>query len=319
VGEDAELRTSPGLRVGVVPTFPYTSAMKTDLNTPIPGNTQDKLSPAPYTQRYFDAGGVKLHYLDYGTEGLPPMLCVHGGGAHAHWYDYIAPGFTSDYHVRAIDLQGHGDSDWVDPPAYTYVDFAANVDAMVRQLDLRDFVLVGHSMGGAVSLVYAANHPGRVKALIIVDTTVNLSPERIAAMRDVGSRTGRRYDTQEEMVAKFRLRPGSSNAAPAVLRHIAVLSGRQQADGSWSHKFDRNVYGTREVNDLRPNWDRIKIPLLLVKGAQSERISPAVFQDVKSRCPQAELVEVSASDHHVTLDNPREFIAKVKPFLTRMR
>jgi pimeloyl-ACP methyl ester carboxylesterase len=73
------------------------------------------------------------------------------------------------------------------------------------------------------------------------------------------------------------------------------------------------------VNDLRPNWDRIKIPLLLVKGAQSERISPAVFEDVKSRCPQAELVEVPASDHHVTLDNPREFIAKVKPFLTRMR
>jgi len=69
------------------------------------------------------------------------------------------------------------------------------------------------------------------------------------------------------------------------------------------------------VNDLRPYWNVIKVPLLLVKGASSDRISASVFQDVKSRCPQAELVEVSASDHHVTLDNPREFIAKVKPFL----
>jgi len=186
---------------------------------------------------------------------------------------------------------------------------------MVRQLDLRDFVLVGHSMGGAVSLVYAAKYPERVKTLIIVDTTVNLSPERIAAMRDVGTRTGRKYDTQGEMIAKCRLRPGSSNAAPEVLRHIALNSGREQPDGSWSHKFDRNVYGTREVNDLRPYWNVIKVPLLLVKGASSDRISASVFQDVKSRCPQAELVEVSASDHHVTLDNPREFIAKVKPFL----
>jgi len=155
--------------------------MKTDVNTQTTGDTMEKLEPAPYTQRYVDAAGVRLHYLDYGTEGLPPMLCVHGGGAHAHWYDYIAPGFTPDYHVRAIDLQGHGDSDWVDPPAYTYDDFALNVDAMVRQLDLRDFVLVGHSMGGAVSLVYAAKYPERVKTLIIVDTTVNLSPEIAAA------------------------------------------------------------------------------------------------------------------------------------------
>lgn len=277
------------------------------------------LAPASYTHGHVEAGGLKLHYLDYGTAGLPPMLCVHGGAAHAHWYDYVAPGFTSDYHVRSIDLRGHGDSEWIDPPAYLYKDYAADLDEAARRLDLRDFVLIGHSMGGTVSLLYAATYPGRVKALVVVDSTVNLSPDRIAALRDVGSRSGRSYASNEELVAKYRLRPGDSLATPDVVRHIASHSARQQPDGTWQHKFDRNVYATREVSDMRPNWDRMRIPVLLVKAGMSDRLGAPVFADVKNRCPQAELVEVSNSHHHVTLDNPREFIEKVRPFLARHR
>jgi pimeloyl-ACP methyl ester carboxylesterase len=275
------------------------------------------LAPASYTHGHVEAGGLKLHYLDYGTAGRPPMLCVHGGAAHAHWYDYVAPGFTSDYHVRSIDLRGHGDSEWIDPPAYLYKDYAADLDEAARRLDLRDFVLIGHSMGGTVSLLYAATYPGRVKALVVVDSTVNLSPDRIAALRDVGSRSGRSYPSKEELVAKYRLRPGDSLATPEVVRHIASHSARQQSDGTWQHKFDRNVYATREVSDVRPNWDRLRIPVLLVKAEMSDRLGASVFADVKSRCPQAELVEVSKSHHHVTLDNPLEFIEKVRSFLAR--
>jgi pimeloyl-ACP methyl ester carboxylesterase len=275
------------------------------------------LAPASYTHGHVEAGGLKLHYLDYGTAGRPPMLCVHGGAAHAHWYDYVAPGFTSDYHVRSIDLRGHGDSEWIDPPAYLYKDYAADLDEAARRLDLRDFVLIGHSMGGTVSLLYAATYPGRVKALVVVDSTVNLSPDRIAALRDVGSRSGRSYPSKEELVAKYRLRPGDSLATPEVVRHIASHSARQQSDGTWQHKFDRNVYATREVTDVRPNWDRLRIPVLLVKAEMSDRLGAPVFADVKSRCPQAELVEVSKSHHHVTLDNPLEFIEKVRSFLAR--
>jgi pimeloyl-ACP methyl ester carboxylesterase len=277
------------------------------------------LEPAPYTRGDVEAGGVKLNYLDYGTAGLPPMLCVHGGAAHAHWYDYVAPGFTSDYHVRSIDLRGHGDSAWIDPPAYLYKDYAADLDEAARKLDLRDFVLMGHSMGGTVSLLYAATYPGRVKALVVIDSTVNLSPDRIAALRDVGSRSGRSYATKEDLVSKYRLRPGDSLATPEVVRHIASHSAREQQDGTWQHKFDRSVYATREVSDMRPNWERLRIPVLLVKGELSDRLGAPVFEDIRSRCPHAELVEVSRSHHHVTLDNPREFIEKVNPFLARHR
>ncbi len=296
----------------------YTSRMDTQARTQGSDAATQALEPASYTEGNVEAGGLQLHYLDYGTSGRPHMLCVHGGAAHAHWYDYVAPGFTADYHVRSIDLRGHGDSEWIDPPAYMYTDYAADLEEAAKKLDLRDFVLIGHSMGGAVSLLYAATYPGRVKALVVVDSTVNLSPDRIAALRDVGSRSGRSYATKDELVGKYRLRPGDSLATPDVVRHIASRSAKEQSDGTWRHKFDRNVYATREVNDVRPHWNRLRVPVLLVKGQLSDRLSAAVFEDIKSRCPQAELVEVSRSGHHITLDNPGEFIDKVKPFLARL-
>ena len=116
----------------------------------------------PATSRHVQAAGLRLHYLDYGKDGGRPMLCVHGGAAHAHWFDFVAHGFNGTHHVRAIDLRGHGDSEWAPHPDYSYERFAADLDEAVRTLDLHDFTLVGHSMGGMISLLYAATYPGRV-------------------------------------------------------------------------------------------------------------------------------------------------------------
>ena len=280
----------------------------------------NKLAPAAAVSRHVEANGLRLHYLDYGGPAdRPVMLCVHGGAANGHWYDYVAPSFVADYRVLAIDLRGHGDSQWTDPPAYAYEDYASDLSQVVERLDLRDFVLVGHSMGGAVSLTYAANYPGRVSKLVIVDTSIRLAAERIAKLRDVGSRPGTRYATREDLVSKYRLRPGNALAPLEVQRHIAAHSARRTDDGAWIYKFDRNVYAIREIMDGLPLWGRIRIPALLVKGDRSERISPEIYADVKARCPQAERVEVAESDHHVTLDNPAGFVQAVKPFLARHR
>ena len=120
------------------------------------------LRPAAYADRFVEAGGLKFHYQDFGTghetEGRPVMLCMHGGAAHGHWFDFVAAGFTPDYHVLALDQRGHGDSAWAETAAYSYHDYAADIDKVAAKLDLRDFVLVGHSMGGMVSLVYAASY-----------------------------------------------------------------------------------------------------------------------------------------------------------------
>ena len=202
-------------------------------------------------------------------------------------------------------------------PDYAYERFAADLNEVVEKLDLRDFVLIGHSMGGTIALTYAAAYPGRAAKLVVVDSTVHMNAERVAALREVGARQGSTYATRDEFIARFRLRPAATVAAPEVMRHVARNSSRQQADGGWRHKFDRSVYATRETVDGLPYWNRIRIPALLVKGALSERITPQVFAAVTSRCPQVELTEVPASNHHVTLDNPAGFVHAVKAFLEK--
>ena len=281
-------------------------------------NSATQLEPAPSTSRFVEASGLELNYLDYGTEGLPPMLCIHGGAAHGHWFDFVAPGFTAHYHVRALDLRGHGDSDWPQPRAYSFETYAKDLAEVVERLDLRDFVLIGHSMGGMVSLHYAALYPGRVGKLVVVDTRMHMRPERVTAMRETGARPPKSYATQAELVARYRLEPaGTQMAAPEVIRHMALHSGRQQPDGTWRHKFDRSVYANFERVDGVPLWEKVRIPALLVRGEKSTRLGAEEFAAIRARAPLAQLAEVPASDHHIPLDNPAGFVDAVKAFLDR--
>lgn len=273
------------------------------------------LQPGSGTSGHVEAGGLRLHYLDYGRAGQTPMLCVHGGAAHAHWFDFVAPGFSAAHHVRALDLRGHGDSEWAVPPDYTYERYAADLAEAVERLGLRDFVLIGHSMGGLVSLLYAATYPGRVARLVVVDSMMQMGEDRIAAMRAVGERRGTSYATREEFAARFRLRPPGTTATPDTILHIARHCCREDGEGRWRHKFDRDVYARRESLDGMPLWERIRVPALLVKGALSPRITPQIHAAVRERCPQIGLAEVAVSDHHVTLDNPAGFIQAVNAFL----
>jgi pimeloyl-ACP methyl ester carboxylesterase len=212
-----------------------------------PANSLAPVKPAPYTDRYVEVAGLKLHLLDYGTAGKPQMLCMHGSAAHAHWFDFVAPGLTNDYHVLAPDQRGHGDSEWdrSAEPEYNYDRYAADMHELTKKLDLRDFILVGHSMGGLVSIVYAATYPGRAKAFIMIDSSVNMPAERVAAMNEIGSREGSSYANENEFVSKFKVRPAGSSATPEIVRHLARHSGRQFEDGRWRSKVDRNVYARR--------------------------------------------------------------------------
>lgn len=287
-----------------------TSASSPDLQ-PAPA----AFRPAPFENRFIEANGVRLHYLDYGTAGLTPMLCLHGGAVNAHWFDFVAAGFTANYHVRALDQRGHGDSARAQPPDYSYERYAADVAEVVKKLDPRDFVLVGHSMGGLVSLVYAATYPGRVKKIVVIDSTLVARPDRVSVLHQIGGREGKSYATQRDFVDNFRVRPAGTTAAPEILRYLAERSGRQEPDGLWRHKFDRNVYSKRVLLDIPPHWNRIGVPVLLVKGGRSDRITPAIVADAKSRCPQVDLIEVPGADHHVTLDNPGGFVDAVNAWL----
>ena len=279
--------------------------------------THPNVKFAASTSHFADTNGVKLHYLDYGTAGRRPMLCIHGGAAHAHWFDFVAPGLTPDHHVFSMDLRGHGDSAWADPHTYAWQNFAKDVNALAEKLDLRDYVLIGHSMGGMVSLVHAAMHPGRIGALVIVDSVMLMPTERVERMRAFGEKPVKPYAKQEELIARYRLEGGEKPmAAPEVLQRMAQFSGRQNADGTWRHKADRGVYANFTQIAGVPLWEKIKVPALVIRGGEhSPRFTPEVMADIHARAPQVQVAEVTASDHHVTLDNPQGFVDVVRKFL----
>lgn len=274
------------------------------------------LNAASSTSHFVEANSVRLHYLDYGTAGQRPMLCVHGGAAHAHWFDYVAPGLMPDHQVYALDLRGHGDSARSEPHSYSFKVFAEDINAFLEKLDLRDVVLVGHSMGGMISLVHAATHPGRIARLVIVDSIMLMPMDRVLKMQAFGAKPTKGYATQAELMARYRLEPAESQmAAPEVIQRMALYSGRQEPDGRWQHKADRSVYAKFQQLDGMPLWDKVKVPTLVIKGEHSTRFSPAVMVEIRAKAPQVQMAEVTASDHHITLDNPQGFVEVVQKFL----
>lgn len=71
------------------------------------------------TSKFIDLNGLKLHYLDHGSDGRPHLLLLHGLNGNAHAFDLVAPNLTASHHVLALDLRGHGDSQWGPPDGYT--------------------------------------------------------------------------------------------------------------------------------------------------------------------------------------------------------
>ena len=274
------------------------------------------VEPATGTSHFIEANGVRLHYLDYGTAGRRPMLCVHGGSAHAHWYDFVAPGFTADHHVLSLDLRGHGDSAWAERHSYSWQTYAADIHALAEKLDLRDYVLIGHSMGGMVSLLSAATYPGRIGAFIIVDSIMLMPMDRVVRMNEFGAKPARTYESQEELIARYRLEPADSQmAAPAVIQRMALHAGMRDADGRWRHKADRRVYANFQQIPGIPLWEKVKMPALVIRGERSTRFTPEVLAEVRALAPQVRMAEVPASDHHIMLDNPQGFVSAVRTFL----
>src|SRR6202021_1506878 len=103
-----------------------------------------------YTDRFLVVNGLRLHYLDWGSADKPPFIMLHGISRVAHQFDHIAPYFTANYHVIAIDMRGHGDSAWSPEGAYVVEDYVKDLEPFGDTLHLRGLPLLGNSTGGRV-------------------------------------------------------------------------------------------------------------------------------------------------------------------------
>ena len=133
-------------------------------------------------RRSFSVNGLALNALEWGEPGRPALCFLHGGSAHAHWFDGVAPAFADRYHVVSLDQRGHGASDWSPAAAYATPDFAGDLLGVADALGWERLTLAGHSMGGHNAMAFAAWHPERLSALVIIDSRPSLPGDRLDRM-----------------------------------------------------------------------------------------------------------------------------------------
>ena len=182
-----------------------------------------------------------IRYLEWGKRGRPGLVLVHGGAAHAHWWSFLAPLLADQYHVVAPHLSGHGDSGR--RSAYPRETWAKEVLTVAQAAEFpAPPVLIGHSLGGFVSIVAASIYGDQLAGAIIVDSPVRKpDPESEEGSRGRMFRRPKTYASFEEAMDHFVLVPPQPCDNDFILRHVATHSLRRSDDG-WTWKFDAKVF-----------------------------------------------------------------------------
>ena len=118
--------------------------------------------PGPTSHSYFSQR-LRLHYVDWGNTDAPPLLLVHGGRDHCRNWDWVAEVLRDDWHIIAPDLRGHGDSQWMIGGSYGLSDYVYDIAQLIHQTKHQPITIIGHSLGGAISLQFTALFPDMVQ------------------------------------------------------------------------------------------------------------------------------------------------------------
>lgn len=260
-------------------------------------------------------GGFRLHYAAWGARAAPPLLLLHGGAANSHWWDWLAPELARSSRVLALDFPGHGGSAHPRPPHYRMQDFVAAVEGFAERLGLYSLNLVGHSMGGKVGMLVAAQHPRRVRSLVIVDATPDVSAYGLTEMRRIGGRPQRLFPSPQAAARAFRLIPPETVAPLTRLRALAMRSTRHRGRGRWSIGPDREFFSLVVPRVTWPVLPRIACPTLIVRAARSSILSRKTVEAMRRAIPRATVHEIPDTCHHLLLEQPTQVARVIRNFL----
>ena len=269
--------------------------------------------------RWVRANGMNFHLLEWGDPGKPGVLMLHGASQQAHSWDFISLGLSSEYHVLVLDQRGHGDSDWAPEGDYSIEAAQGDLDGIVDALGLSDFNLMGHSMGGRNSFVWASRHPGMLRSLTIVDTgpeTVPRGSDRIRRFRELPDN----LDTFEEFADRVQEYTGRSREQVLGALKYSI---RQGADGKWTWKYDKVMRQSgRTESYWTPEqlWDcvkRIDCPTLVTRGDRSDIFAAETMDRMCEDIADCTCVTIANAGHLVQGDNPVDFLAAARAHLAR--
>lgn len=264
--------------------------------------------------RLAEADGFRLQLYEWGVPGHPPALLLHSLAAHSHWWDWSAPLLADRFHVAALDLRGHGGSQWADPPAYRFTDYVADIVAVLDDLGWRSPLVIGHSMGGYLGAYLASLHPERVGALVIADILTGWSEEQERRARQQAEQPGPEFSSPAEAGARFRLAPPETKAPQEWLRHLGEVGVKERRPGVWEYAFDRQVFLHPRPNPW-PFLPNVVCPTLVMRGSESPVMDREAWQRVTLAARRGQFAELKNAFHHLILDDPPGFLARVEKWL----
>ena len=291
-----------------------------------------KPTAGPASRSYF-SHRLRLHYVDWGNQGAPPLLLIHGGRDHCRNWDWVAEALRDDYHIIAPDLRGHGDSQWVIGTGYGMIDYVYDIAQLVHQKQETPVTIIGHSLGGSISLMYSGIYPENVARVISIEglgPSPNMIQERSGRMahqrmrgwirqaRGLAGRTPRRYVSIDEAVQ--RMQTANPHLTPDQALHLTTHGIIQNEDSTYSWKFDNYVRSSSpysfNAEEARSLWGRIECPTLLVRGLESWASDPAADGRLAAFV-DARVVDIENAGHWVHHDQLDVFLTIVKDFLAQ--
>jgi pimeloyl-ACP methyl ester carboxylesterase len=266
----------------------------------------------PVDEGAVEIRGASIAYRAWGEAGAPGVVLVHGGAAHGRWWDHVGPLLVEGARrIVAIDLSGHGDSGHRD--SYDFGTWAAETLAVAESAGIGGPpTVIGHSMGGFVTLQAAITSGDRIAGAIVVDSPLReLTPEEVAARAGIAFGPLRVHASLAEGLARFHPIPNQP-VLDYVAAHVAAHSLRP-VDGGWVWKFDPRIFGGSPLapSSITP----LDLRVALVRGERgilTRQMSLNVHDKLGRAVP---VVEIPDAGHHIMLDQPLSLVAALRTFL----
>lgn len=287
------------------------------------GGAHERLATGPAERAsHLELNGLRLLCREWGPAKGYPVVLLHGLRGYSATWRRLAGDLAGRYRLIALDQRGRGQSDW-DPARNYYTDaYLADLEALVDALNLRRFVLVGHSMGGTTAYVYASRHAHRLAALVIEDiapgsSTEGEGAERIRAeMRTLPLA----FRTRAEAKAYWRAR--RPTLGDAALEERLAESMKEDAGGTWAWRYDaEGISAVRldpdpaRIVDLWPVVTRISTPTLVIRGAKSDFCPVEAVTRMCALNPRITSATVPGASHYVHDDQPEAYNQLVARFI----
>jgi pimeloyl-ACP methyl ester carboxylesterase len=277
---------------------------------------------------FFYSDRLKLQFWDYGDDGKPPLVLVHGGLDHARNWDWVARSLREHYHIYALDLRGHGNSAWAPGAMYSVAEHVLDLSALLDIIDDFPIRLIGHSLGGAIVLHYCGVYAERVlKAVSIEGLGVPLESRVhgpaseqlrywIESIRKIEKRQPKTYSSLEAAIA--RMKEANPHLSDGVAQHLTLHGTNWEPDGSLIWKFDNYArlfppygHGAKECAEV---YGRITCPVLFFWGLES--FLPVPEGDPRRLAIRnARLVKVPNAGHWIHHDQLDLFLRETAAFL----